>query len=116
MGQENLQMKNLVKSLAVILPLVTTSPARSQGYFDTSTGSFKCTNGMPEFTGGKPTGYTNKEARVACSCIKSRFVKTGWELDVYEKVMNGDTSDWRTGAMMSRLKSAVQTCSSRYRL
>ena len=109
-------MKNFVRSLVVVLPLITSFPVQAQGYFDTSSGSFKCTNGMPEFTGGSFTGYTDEQARVACSCIKSRFVKTGWEMGVYEKAMNGDTSDWRTGAMMSRLKSAVRTCSSKYRL
>ena len=109
-------MKKIFIAFIALLPAVFSAPAESQGYFDSSSGSFKCTNGMAEFTGGRPSGYTNDQARAACSCIKDQFVKTGWEMDVYEKVMAGDNSDWRTGAMMSRLKGAVRSCSKRYRL
>ena len=90
--------------------------AKSQGYFDTSTGSFRCTNGMPEFTGSRPSGYTNEQARDVCGCIKTSFVKTGWEMEVYEKAIKGDTSDWRYKGMLGRLRSAVSSCAEEYRL
>lgn len=96
----------VASTFAFFTPLAS----NSQGYFDASTGIFKCTNGMPEFTGSRPSGYTNAQAREACGCIKTRFTKTGWEIEVYEKAMKGDTSDWRYRGIMGRLRNAVRSC------
>ena len=113
-----MKLLNVIPSATVIATSLVsgTLAAKSQGYFDASTGSFKCTNGMPEFTGRRPSGYTNEQARDACGCIKTRFVKNGWEMAVYEKAIKGDTSDWRYRGMMGRLRSAVSSCAAEYGL
>lgn len=82
----------------------------ASGRFDKSTGTFKCSNGMPEFTGTRPYGYSNSQARKTCACIKSKYVVSGWEEDVWRKVKRGDSSDWRTWALMNRMKSAINKC------
>ena len=58
----------------------------------------------------KTIRYSNSQARKACACIKSNYVVSGWEEDVWRKVKRGDTSDWRTGALMNRMKAAINKC------
>ena len=94
----------------VLMNSVITQNVNASGRFDKSTGTFKCSNGMPEFTGARPYGYSNSQARNACACIKLKYVVSGWEEDVWRKVKRGDTSDWRTGALMNRMKSAINQC------
>ena len=97
-------------SLVLLLSLFQCLHANASGRFDKSTGTFKCSNGMPEFTGARPYGYSNAQARKACACIKDKYVVSGWEEDVWLKLKRGDTSDWRTGALMNRMKSAINQC------
>ena len=103
-----------ISSAAITLFIVTSAfsmqNVNASGRFDKSTGTFKCSNGMPEFTGAKPYGYSNSQARKACACIKSNYVVSGWEEDVWSKVKRGDTSDWRAGAVMNRMKAAINKC------
>ena len=96
--------------LYVLINTINIQSVNASGRFDKSTGTFKCSNGMPEFTGSRPYGYSNSQARKACACIKSNYVVSGWEEDVWRKVKRGDTSDWRTGALMNRMKSAINKC------
>jgi hypothetical protein len=96
--------------IVIIVNAACIPESMASGKFDEKTGTFKCSNGMPEFTGSRSYGYTNSQARKTCSCIKDKYVVSGWEKDVWIKVKRGDTSDWRTGALMSRMKSAVNIC------
>ena len=97
-------------TLFITMSDITMQNTNVSDRFDRSTGTLKCSNGMPEFTGAKPYGYSNSQARKACACIKSNYVVSGWEEDVWRKVKRGDTSDWRTGALMNRMKSAINKC------
>ena len=104
------KISKIAITFLVMMNSVITQNVNTSGRFDKSTGTFKCSNGMPEFTGARPYGYSNSQARKACACIKSKYVVSGWEEDVWRKVKRGDTSDWRTGALMNRMKSAINQC------
>ena len=114
MGQKRTMNPSKIPTIAiglfVLVNAFTMQTVNASGRFDKSTGTFKCSNGMPEFTGARPYGYNNSQARKACACIKSNYVVSGWEEDVWRKVKRGDTSDWRTGALMNRMKSAINKC------
>ena len=104
------KISKIAITFLVLMNSVITQNVNASGRFDKSTGTFKCSNGMPEFTGARPYGYSNSQARKACACIKSKYVVSGWEKDVWRKVKRGDTSDWRTGALINRMKSAINQC------
>ena len=49
--------------LFILVNAFTIQTVNATGRFDKSTGTFKCSNGMPEFTGARPYGYSNSQAR-----------------------------------------------------